>query len=65
MAWTVDAVSQQPKIIYTYDGSGATSAGLKKLTYDPNAQNKWLAEFSFIANQGETVAEVEASLGVG
>lgn len=64
MAWTKDAASQAPKVIYTPDANGPV--GCTSLVYDPNAaaDRRLTAYFSHLVQAGESLQDIETSLGV-
>lgn len=63
MPWIKDATSQAPKIVYT---APAEVAPMLRVIYDPNGVGpaRWLVEYDYFANGSETVADVEALMGL-
>lgn len=63
MGWTKDSTSQSPKVIYTPDVNGPV--GCTKLVYDPDAASdkRLTAYLSHLVQIGETLQEIETSLG--
>lgn len=61
MAWTKDADSQSPKIIYAAPESAYP---IIKVMYDPNATNKWSVTYDWLNSVDSTVGDIEALIGL-
>lgn len=65
MSWTKDTVSHAPKVIFT-PGQGEHPA-VARLIYDPTApmSRRYVVELSGISAKNQSIADVEAVIGVG
>lgn len=61
MPWTKDTTSRAPKIVYV---APADATPMKRVIYDPNAEDPWTIEYDYILSPGASRQDVENMMGV-
>lgn len=66
MAWSKDAASAAPKVIYT-PGSGDANPSVVRVLFDPDApaSRRIVIECTHWIEPGETVTTIDNALGIG